>query len=935
MRKYILRTQLLLNVLTVLLFLTFSTVKAIAKVKVDLNEVPAALQKDLKTKFLSAEEVDESVLDEVINYVIIEQNYDYAEWVWENSKLKLNLIKAKKIHQINFTGNNRLSESELKTELGVVEKSNFHQDPLIIGADRIRSLYKEKGFPNTIVELSFIPIGVSEIDIQVKINEGPQTRVRSIEFVTDNVVLKSKLNKIAKKKIGDVFTDLLVSELSTDTRKMLSANQFYRTSIGSPKLNLSSDESAVDLVFTIDYADQFEMSFEGISFLNQSQASEILDLDNFYSSNPNIGTELAQRLKNHYMSLGYARADISADETPLKTNYKKKIVLQVAEGPRVKIKNIEIHGRFNENLDYYIQFLKEHTSPMIEKGYYVRADLDVGLKNLIIDRQNQGYLQSKLLPTRTIYSQTKDEITVIVNIDEGPLTILEKVIFEGNISFPEEALLKVVDLKNDEPLRLNKLEESLAKIRDFYKSQGFLEMNIENEKRDLVTYYQDFTRAHVKYKLLEGAKVIVGSVVIEGNSITKDYVISKELDFKTGDVLTPQNIEETISRLQRLGHFSSIDIRTLEERTMISRRTVIIRVQDRDPGLFNFGFGVNNERELTLRGYTGIAYRNIYGTGRGVSLRFEGNYNVADVKYLERKVTVGYLEPYLLDTRTRGRVSYTLSDSVSDFSSRKANQISQSTFSLEQDITSHVLVTYDVLSLAAVRTKFIDTDVTTSELNIGSTGPTLDIDFRDHPFNPTKGTFTRWNVEYGSPDLGSTRTIEYLRSIFSFTHYKSVYKPGWVIANSMRFGFLRNISPLDDGGVPYDKKGLILGGQSTIRGFQPGESFPNANDFKEIVANDLIVNDEYKLTTEAQMALIKSEIRFPVKGNIGGAVFYDGGAVWVKGVDFKDPYRDTVGVAFRYATPVGAVSLEWGWKLDRKEERHENQLPFHFSIGTF
>lgn len=922
------------SVFKIIIFIIFFHNLVLAKVHIDLSEVSPDLQKNLKSKFLLDEEANESQLDEIISYLILEQNFDYAEWKIVNGKMQLEVIKAKKIRQIFFEGNTFFSDSDLKAEVGVLERSNFHQDSLIEGADRIRKLYKEKGFPNSIIELSFIPVGSAEIDIKVKVLEGQQTKVNSIQFVSDNELLKNKLLKVAKKKIGSVFTDLMISDFLIESRKVLSENQFYRTSLTNPKVTLNRDESKADLIFTVENSDQFDVNVEGINFLNQSQIFDVLDLENFYSSNPNIGAELAQKLKSHYLSLGYARVDVIADELPGKKNFLKKIIIKISEGPRVRIKNIEIHGTFNEKLDYYIEFLKEHTSAMIDKGFYVRSDLDLGLKNLIIDRQNKGYLQSKLISVRTIYSTEKTDVTVIVNIDEGPLTILEKVIFEGNLSFSELQLMKIVDLNNNEPLRLNKLEESVVKLKDFYRSQGYLEVNIENEKKDLVTYYQDFTKAHVKYKLTEGAKVIVGSIVIEGNSLTKDYVILKELDFKVGDVLTPQNTEETISRLQRLGHFSSVEIRTLEERTSISRRTVIVRVQDRDPGLFNFGFGVNNERDLTLRGYTGIAYRNIYGTGRGVSLRFEGNYNVTDIKYLERKVTFGYLEPYLLDTRTRGRASYTLSDSVSDFTSRKANQLSQTTFSLEQDVTSHVLVTFDVISLAAVKTKYIDTDVTTSELNIASTGPTLDIDFRDHPFNPTKGTFSRFNIEYASPELGSTNTIEFVRSVYSFTHYKTINKPGWVLANSFRAGYLKNLSSLSDGGVPYDKKGLILGSQSTIRGYQPGESFPNASDFK-VADPSHVVNDEYNMRTEAEMVLVKSELRFPIKGNIGGAVFYDGGAVWVKGLDFPDPYRDTVGVAFRYATPVGAVSLEWGWKLDRRSDRNENQLPFHFSIGTF
>ena len=85
------------------------------------------------------------------------------------------------------------------------------------------------------------------------------------------------------------------------------------------------------------------------------------------------------------------------------------------------------------------------------------------------------------------------------------------------------------------------------------------------------------------------------------------------------------------------------------------------------------------------------------------------------------------------------------------------------------------------------------------------------------------------------------------------------------------------------------------------------------------------------------MYLIKSELRFPITGAVGGAFFYDGGAVFVVGdnLNMPDPYRHAVGGALRYATPVGAVSLELGYKLNQKEERRESQWPIFFSIGTF
>jgi outer membrane protein assembly factor BamA len=258
---------------------------------------------------------------------------------------------------------------------------------------------------------------------------------------------------------------------------------------------------------------------------------------------------------------------------------------------------------------------------------------------------------------------------------------------------------------------------------------------------------------------------------------------------------------------------------------------------------------------------------------------------------------------------------------------------------------------YELWGLATVRDFPIkpgNTSVATEELNIGTMGPTLEIDLRDHPFTPTRGSFSRLNIEYGSPVLGSTDTIEYLRSFASFTHYFPVSQSGWVWANSFRAGYLKNLSDKVWGertcnptdltcnvvGVPYNKKGLILGGQSTLRGFTISDAFPNVLDG---------INDEYLLKTEAQSYLVKSEIRFPIPyiSSLGGAVFYDGGMVLIQGVDIKDPYRDCLGIALRLTTPVGAVSLDYAFKLDPRKgdavlgRGDESKTAFHFSIGTF
>lgn len=449
----------------------------------------------------------------------------------------------------------------------------------------------------------------------------------------------------------------------------------------------------------------------------------------------------------------------------------KRITIKITEGPQVKISQLEVTGRLSLPPSYYSDFLRRHSSELILDGYYNRDDLDSGLNNLKIDRQNQGFLKARVVSTRATYNREKDKINFVANLDEGPLTLLQDLGFDGLLAFSSEQLLPLTGLQVGDALRLNLLEGSVQKIKEFYYAQGFLEMTLLNEKQDLVTYNEDSTAAKVLYRINEGPKIVVGSIVVEGNSLTKDYVVLKELEFAPGDTLSPQKIEESKARLQKLGHFSSIDIKTLEEKTSISLRTVIVKVTDRDPGLFNFGAGVNNERTLTVRGYTGLAYRNIGGTGRGVSGRIDANYNVADFKYLESKLTLGYLEPYIFDSRMRGRLNVTRSRQVSNYQAKTVSEVNQQTWSVEQDLTSNVLLSYDIFNLATVKDYHRDgreDEFPTTSQDIASTGPNLDIDFRDHPFNPSKGTFTRLNIEYASPWLGSTNTIEYIKYYASF-----------------------------------------------------------------------------------------------------------------------------------------------------------------------
>lgn len=910
-----------------------------AKKTLKLSSLPSETQSELIKRFphVEKEKISLEEVDEIIRYLQLKPQFSMIR-VYDDgngSPLRLDFQRTRRISKITITGNKGFSDNEVGPVFGVKTGDVFDQQSLIEGGEKIRQVYKDRGYLNAVIDIEMPPESEDLVGVNIKVTENKRTLIHNIVLQSPNEDLNKKLAKELQSFVNDPYTDTFLSEIHKKARHYLTKNRFVRAELIGPSPEFSSDDSQVTLSYKLEKTESYTFAYEGIRFLRSRDIEGELDLDSFSSSNPAIGSELAQKVRQFYFAQGYARAEVKAEESEGKTRFERKITFHIEEGPQIKIQDFTITGKYSKKESYYADFIKNHSSKLIDRGYYNKDDIDTGLKNLILELQNNGFLQAKIISTRTQYNKEKDKVTVFANLDEGPLTQIESVEFSGNKDFTKPELLAVTKLQPG-ALKLTQIEEAIAHLKEFYRERGYIEMLLLNEKSDLVTYDETNTKAALHFKILEGPQVRAASIILEGNDFTKDYVIHKELEFAVGDLITPSKVEESIARLQRTGFFSLVEIRTLEEKTNVANRTIIVKVTEREPGVFTLGAGATNERTLTLRGYTGIAYRSLFGTGRGVSLRLEGNYNVADIKYLENRVVVGYLEPYLFDSRVRGRANLSISNTVTDYDLKKVTRLNAVTYSLEKDFTSHILGIWDLWSLASIRDTSLDNKFNELTQEIATMGPTLDLDFRDNPFNPTKGTFTRWNAEYSSPDFGSSRTIGFWRSTLSFTHYLKVWQYNnqpIVWANQIRGGYLKNnIDATVSGGegVPWDKKGFTLGGQSTIRGYEAGtqEVFPNKADLG-VGANE----STYTLTTESTMYLLKSELRFPVYGNLGGAVFYDGGSVQIKGINFPDSYRDSAGFGIRYNTPVGPLSLEWAWKLDARPT--EEPWRFHLSIGTF
>ena len=926
--------------------------------------VPAAMSAKIKQNFpyVFARDVNEAETDQVMRYLMatnqfsnIEVHERFPDMRPAEYVIVASLLRT--IKEITVTGNNQFSRSHIIEKLGIDVNQVFSRKEILAKADDLQNEYAEQGYINPQIDIDFETPKDTEIIIHVKVIEGQPSAITEINFECANPDIILKAKKLSKYLIGSRLSNPSLKDFETSMKDYFFQDRYLRAKISSPNLAFNRERNKVKINYVIENPIRYEFIFEGNQYFSEGHLIDAIELEKVIGATTSFAPDVADRIRKAYLNIGFANIAVDYKEKSFLKTFKEQVRFKINEGLRVRIRNLEVDGQLSRPPKYYSQFIRNNSSDTISLGYYNRKDFETGSKNLTNELRNQGYLQGKITATKTTFSKSKEFSDTTITLDEGVQTIIKEINFKGNTEVPGTDLLSHMSVLPGSPLNQDELESSIQSIKDYYHSAGYLEMQLLNENEKLVSFNETNTEARLNFQIREGPRIIVAAIEIQGLSQTKPYVIERELSFKVGDYLTQEKLKETTYHLQKLQLFSAVDIHTDADGTNTPRRTVIINVSEEDAGLLNPGLGLNNEHQLTYRGFMAFGYKNLEGTGRGISARGDLWYSTdPTIQYLENRETLGYYEPHILNTLNNGRVNLTREDrfqaavlgtSADDPNAGKAiiQNKTQADFLIERELSRHIKLTLYAWEFSKIQDHFrfdpVAIDPITLYVDVAKIGPTFEFDYRDDIFNPTRGSYIKTQFFYSDPILGSSSDahnyVRFFKTDNSFTNYQRMNKAGtYVWVNQLRGGYISNLNqtsetytnlypqpgypnlPIAVSGFP-STEAFALGGPTTIRGFGPNEQFPNVYDLAPRGNGDIT---SFKYTTETYYYLLKSELRFPMfKANgfsIGGAIFYDAGGVIVNQSTSISPdsYRHSAGFGIRINTPVGPVNADIGFKLN-------------------
>ena len=917
------------------------------------------------------EKLDLYQINEIVKEVSKKGGFQeiFVESISEN-KVVIRTKKLKKMNRVELTGYSFFSHKEIikNMKLKTETPSQLEINQAI---KRIHKLYENSGFYNFKIVQSRKSDREEEGYILVlHINEGKYCVIKNINVFSKNKKLNDKLKLKLSDFIGNPYKKDMTDFLHKEIKKELFENRYLISKISNTSLLFKENKTSVKINFTISNPTQFEFIFYGNHFFSHFDLLRESKIKDKSFNIDDLDSEMTENLKQLYLKSGFPKMKIQFSKHFLKKINKEIFIFKINEGSRIRLGKINVLGKISKSKSYYTKLFFQSLREQPNSVYFVKENIQAATQNMINQLKRSGYFQAELASLTSKFKKN-NRVDIDLEIDEGVPTYVRQIIFQGSKSFSNTELTEQVEIQVNEPVKISLVEESFEKLTQFYKNKAFLEFKIKNRNSSVIHYKPDRPYVDIIYEVEEGPKIKVNNIVVKGNRKTKNYILLRELTFKKGEYLTLNKLTGSIENLEQTGLFSKINIHSMKPESSQSQRDIVVEVEERRPGLFSSGIGLLSQGRLTYRGYLGLLYNNLSGKARGISGRADLRYQEG-VNYLENRLMLSYYEPFIFKNRIRGRVSLVREQELFDFRENNSDILSTNEvqFSMEKEFSTHFRLTYNLWRFSNQETFNVNDQISRRSINVGSTGPIIEIDYRDDPFLPTQGGHIRSQFEYSDPILGSSRDnpgvsginkdtlrpldptneVHYYKTSFSTTYYSRLTKnKRWIWVNSLQGGYLKNISHSPDSGVPKVRS-FFLGGSSTIRGFSIGttETVPGKRELclKQNIINksqptDLCQFDDVFVREDSTFFLIKSELRFPFIGPFGGLVFYDGGGVYLGEFNLQDPYRDSVGFGLHYDTPVGSFVVQMGYKLDRKtgglETNYdkESAMAFHLAIGTF
>ncbi len=818
--------------------------------------------------------------------------------------------------------------------------------------------------------------------------------VRGNKSYSNNQIIS--LTGLAKGLTVTVPSDAMSSVVD----RLWAQNKFEDVSLGIDHLSADGDSA----FFVIDIKERPRVSvwlFTGVKKGEKKDLDERLKLRRGGEYSDYVARTSIGIIKRYYSEKGFLNCEVNVKSEPdpvLKNLI--KVTFEVDKGLKIKIRDINFEGNTGVSDFKLAKSMKKTKAKKIYNFFnskkFNEKEYPNDKKNLISKFNEAGYRDARILKD-SIYYVEPGRLGIDFKFDQGDKYYFRNITWTGNSVHSADQLNQILNIKKGDPYDVVTMQKRLFggdKQNDYavsklYRDEGYLffqvmpvELNIENDSVD------------VEMRISEGKQATLNNIVINGNDLTNERVVRRQIFTRPGDLFSQTDFERSIREIASLGQFDPEAISKDGGYSIVPNQAnntvdIVYNVTEKPSSQLELSggwggntfvatVGVNFNNFSTRRMFDKGAWRPVpLGDAQNLSLRLQtnGTYYTSAI--------FGFTEPWLFGKKPT-------SLSINTYYSRQTN----SSIALGMLSNSKVMQVYGFSGGIGTRLKWPDNYFTlynglswqTYDLKnwysgyyLFSDGVSHNISYTaslsrtstDQQIYPRQGSVFSTTLQLTPPyslfrkkDKGHLdasgkpvrvdsykdinydnwssrdryRWIEYWKVKFSAETYQKIIGD-LVIMGKAQFGYLGY----------YNRKW----GYSPFEGFRVGGSGMSGYD---TYGSDIIAlrgYEDYSLTPEAVSSYHTSyyagnvydkftvELRYPVilqpQSTIFVLGFLEGGNCWSDIKDFN-PFqiKRSAGVGVRVFLPmIGLLGVDWGYGFDNDNspQRQKGGSQFHFVIG--
>jgi len=234
-----------------------------------------------------------------------------------------------------------------------------------------------------------------------------------------------------------------------------------------------------------------------------------------------------QELKRQYLTRSLYAAEVVTTITPTERN-RVNVTFTVTEGEITKIKAIRVTGNQAFSESTLLSQMDLTTGGWLtwytKSDQYSRAKFNADLETLKSYYLNRGYLEFRIESAQVAISPDKQDIELVINVNEGPKYTVTAVKLDGDYLGKDATFRKLVTIEAGEAYQADQVAATVKAFTDRFAQYGyaFARVDVRPELN------REKGQAVINLVAQPQRRIYVRRVNVAGNSRTRDEVVRPE-----------------------------------------------------------------------------------------------------------------------------------------------------------------------------------------------------------------------------------------------------------------------------------------------------------------------------------------------------------------------------------------------------------------------